>query len=235
MKTKTPPPPVKKPETSLRKNAKKIMIVDDHPIMREGLVQLLAQEQDMVVCGQFEETSRAFDAIEQLKPDAAIIDLSLKGSNGIELIKNIKAHYPKLLVLVLSMYDESLYAERVLRAGAAGYVMKQEATEKVLVAMRHILSGGIYLSERMSAKLMHQLVGGKSLTGGSLVERLSDRELEVFGLIGQGRGTRQIAEQLHLSVKTIESHRAHIKEKLNLKSATELVHRAIQMRSEQTA
>jgi DNA-binding NarL/FixJ family response regulator len=219
----------------MKKNVRRIMIVDDHPIMREGLVQLLAQEQDLVVCGQYEEASRAFDAIPALKPDVAIVDLSLKGSNGIELIKNIKANYPKMLVLVLSMYDESLYAERVLRAGAAGYVMKQEATEKVLSALRHVLTGGIYLSDKMSAKFMHQLVGGKALTGGSLVERLSDRELEVFGLIGQGRGTRQIAEQLHLSVKTIESHRAHIKEKLNLKSATELVHRAIQMRSEQTA
>ena len=235
MKTTTIQAPVKKTDSPFKKNVRRIMIVDDHPIMREGLVQLLAQEHDLVVCGQFEEASRAFDAIPQLKPDVAIVDLSLKGSNGIELIKNIKANYPKILILVLSMYDESLYAERVLRAGAAGYVMKQEATEKVLSALRHVLNGGIYLSDKMSAKFMHQLVGGKALAGGSLVERLSDRELEVFGLIGQGRGTRQIAEQLHLSVKTIESHRAHIKEKLNLKSATELVHRAIQMRSEQTA
>jgi DNA-binding NarL/FixJ family response regulator len=131
------------------------------------------------------------------------------------------------------MYDESIYAERVLRAGAAGYVMKQEATDKVLIALRKVLSGGIYLSERMSSKFMHQLVGGGKVTAnGSLIERLSDRELEVFGLIGEGRGTRQIADQLHLSVKTVESHRAHIKEKLNLRSATELVHRAIQMKQE---
>jgi DNA-binding NarL/FixJ family response regulator len=136
-------------------------------------------------------------------------------------------------MLVLSMYDEAVYAERVLRAGAAGYVMKQEATDKVLIALRKVLAGGIYLSEKMSSKFMHQLVGGgKAANGGSLIERLSDRELEVFGLIGEGRGTRQIAEQLHLSVKTVESHRAHIKEKLNLRSATELVHRAIQMKQE---
>lgn len=232
MKTKSLP---HKAEPALKKNVRKLIIVDDHPIMREGLAQLLAQEEDLYIAGQFEEASRAFDAIAQLKPDIALVDLSLKGSSGLELIKNIKAHYPKILVLVLSMYDESLYAERVLRAGAAGYVMKQEATEKVLGAIRHVLNGGIYLSEKMNAKFMHQMVSGRPVSGGSLVERLSDRELEVFGLIGQGRGTRQIAEQLHLSVKTIESHRAHIKEKLNLRSATELVHRAIQMRSEQAA
>jgi DNA-binding NarL/FixJ family response regulator len=216
-----------------RKDVRRILIVEDHPIMRSGLVQLISQEKEFVVCGQFEEAGSAFGAIEKLKPDAAIIDLSLKASSGLELIKSIKAAYPKLIMLVLSMYDEAIYAERVLRAGAAGYVMKQEATEKVLVALRKVLGGGIYLSEKMSSKFMHQLVGGgKAANGGSLIERLSDRELEVFGLIGEGRGTRQIADQLHLSVKTVESHRAHIKEKLNLRSATELVHRAIQMKQE---
>ena len=216
-----------------RKDGRRILIVEDHPIMRSGLVQLITTEKDLVVVGQFEEAGPAFGSIERLQPDVAIIDLSLKGSSGLELIKSIKAAYPKLLMLVLSMYDESVYAERVLRAGAAGYVMKQEATDKVLVALRKVLAGGIYLSDRMSSKFMHQLVGGvKAANGGSLIERLSDRELEVFGLIGEGRGTRQIAEQLHLSVKTVESHRAHIKEKLNLRSATELVHRAIQMKQE---
>ncbi len=214
-----------------RKTKYKIMIVDDHPIMREGLAQLINHEKDLGICGQFEEATKAFEGIATLKPDIAIVDISLKGSSGIELLKNIKVHYPKLLVLVLSMHDESLYAERVLRAGASGYIMKQEATERVLVALRKVLNGEIYLSEKMSTKLMHQLVGGR-VSSGSLMERLSDRELEVFGLIGQGRGTREIAEQLHLSVKTIESHRAHIKEKLNLKNATELVHRAIQLRGE---
>jgi len=200
--------------------------------MRDGLIQLLEHEKDLAIVGQFEDASHAFEGISQLKPDIAIIDLSLKGSSGLELIKNIKANYPKLIILVLSMYDESLYAERVLRAGASGYIMKQEATDRLLHAIRQVLAGGIYLSERMSSQFMQQLVGGRPASGGSLMERLSDRELEVFGLIGQGRGTRQIAEQLHLSVKTIESHRAHIKEKLNLKNATELVHRAIQMRGE---
>ncbi|MEO6183388.1 MAG: response regulator transcription factor [Verrucomicrobiota bacterium] len=206
--------------------------MDDHPILREGLAQLINQEKDLRICGQFEEASKAFDSIATLKPDLALVDISLKGSSGIELLKNIRTNYSKMFVLVLSMHDESLYAERVLRAGAAGYIMKQEAAEKVLEAIRKVLKGEIYLSEKMSAKLMHQLVGGRATATGSLMERLSDRELEVFGLIGQGRGTRQIAEQLHLSVKTIESHRAHIKEKLSLKNATELVHRAIQMRGE---
>lgn len=214
------------------KVAHKVLIVDDHPILREGLAQLIDQQSDLTICGQFEDAAHAFEAVGALKPDLALVDISLKGSSGVELLKNIKANHPKMLVLILSMHDESLYAERVLRAGASGYIMKQEATEKVLEAIRKVLAGEIYLSEKMSTKLMHQLIGGKANATGSLMERLSDRELEVFGLIGQGRGTRQIAEQLHLSVKTIESHRAHIKEKLNLKNATELVHRAIQMRGE---
>jgi DNA-binding NarL/FixJ family response regulator len=222
----------KKPESLPKKAKHRIILVDDHPILREGLAQLIGSERDLAVVGQFEEANKAFEAIGTLKPDVAIVDISLKNSSGIELLKNIKVHYPKLLVLVLSMHDESLYGERVLRAGASGYIMKQEATEKVLVALHKVLAGEIYLSEKMSAKLMHQLVGGRTATGGSLMERLSDRELEVFSLIGEGKGTREIADQLHLSVKTIESHRAHIKEKLNLKNATELVHRAIQMRSE---
>jgi DNA-binding NarL/FixJ family response regulator len=234
MKTKLPRKdnPNNQGFSSARKDVRRILIVEDHPIMRSGLVQLLAQQSDLLVCGEFEEAGAAFGAIEKLKPDIALIDLSLKASSGLELIKSVKAAYPKLAMLVLSMYDEALYAERVLRAGASGYVMKQEATDKVVLAVRKVLAGGIYLSDRMSSKFMHQLVGGKTPGAGSLIERLSDRELEVFGLIGEGRGTRQIAEQLHLSVKTVESHRAHIKEKLNLRSATELVHRAIQMKQE---
>lgn len=216
-------------------NKRKIILVEDHPVMRQGLAQMISQEPDLCVCGQFEDAGRAFAGAETLNPDLAIIDLTLKNSSGLELVKNLKARFPKLLVLVLSMYDENLYAERALRAGAAGYIMKQEAVEKVLAAVRQVLNGGVFLSERMSARIMTQLVGGKTVAPGSLMERLSDRELEVFGLIGQGKGTRQIAEQLHLSVKTIESHRAHIKEKLNLRTAAELVHRAIQMRDESNA
>jgi DNA-binding NarL/FixJ family response regulator len=214
------------------KGGHRIMLVDDHPMMRNGLSQLIDQEPDLKVCGQFEDAARAFEAIAALQPDLAIVDLSLKGSSGLDLVKNIKFAYPRILVLVLSMHDESLYAERVLHAGASGYIMKQEATDRVLSAIRKVLTGGIHLSEGMSSKFMHRLATGKSDTGGSAMERLSDRELEVFGLIGEGRGTRQIAEKLRLSVKTVESHRAHLKEKLNLKSATELVHLAIQMREE---
>lgn len=213
-----------------KKGKSRILLVDDHPIVRQGLAEMINQEKDLNVCGTAEDVHRALDAIEKLKPDLVVADISLKGSNGIELLKNIKVRFPKMLVLVLSMHDEALYAVRALRAGAGGYIMKQEATEKVLTAIRQVLAGEIYLSERMEKKMMHQLVGGRTARTGSPIEDLSDRELEVFGLIGQGHGTRQIAEELHLSIKTIESHRAHIKEKLNLKNATELVQHAIQWR-----
>lgn len=189
---------------------------------------MINNEKDMVVCGEAEDAHKALTAIGTTKCDVAIIDISLGGTSGIELLKNIKVRYPKLLVLVLSMHDETVYAQRALRAGAAGYIMKQEATEKVLVALHKILNGEVYLSERLGNKMLNTLVGGRTSLNGSPIEELSDRELEVFGLIGQGHGTRPIAEKLHLSVKTIESHRAHIKEKLNLKNATELVHHAIQ-------
>ena len=211
-------------------NKHRILLVDDHPIVRQGLAEMIDQERDLQVCGTAEDVHKALDALEKVKPDLVIADISLKGSNGIELLKNIKVRYPRTLVLVLSMHDESLYAVRALRAGAAGYIMKQEATEKVLRAIRQVLTGEIYLSEKMEKKMMHQLVGGRTARTGSPIEDLSDRELEVFGLIGQGHGTRQIAEELHLSIKTIESHRAHIKEKLNLRTATELVQHAIQWR-----
>jgi DNA-binding NarL/FixJ family response regulator len=224
--------PRKSRDSSALKQGHKIVLVDDHPLLREGLAKLINQESGLSVCGQFEDASRAFDAIPSLNPDLAIIDLALKNSSGLELVKNIHASHPKLAMLVLSMYDESLYAERALRAGAAGYIMKQEASERILSAIRQVLKGGIYLSERMSSRLMHQLVGGRARESGSALERLSDRELEIFGMIGQGMGTRQIAEQLHLSVKTVESHRSHIKEKLNLKDANELVHTAIRVRGE---
>jgi DNA-binding NarL/FixJ family response regulator len=215
---------------SPKKIKDRLLLVDDHPIVRQGLAEMINQEHDLMVCGTAEDVHKALEAIDRIKPDLVIADISLKGSNGIELLKNIKIRHPRMLVLVLSMHDESLYAVRALRAGAAGYIMKQEATEKVLTAIRHVLTGEIYLSEKMEKKMMHQLVGGRTARTGSPIEDLSDRELEVFGLIGQGHGTRQIAEELHLSIKTIESHRAHIKEKLNLKNATELVQHAIQWR-----
>ena len=216
--------------SAAKKTKSTILLVDDHPIVRQGLAEMIDQQTDVCVCGTAEDVHKALDAVEKYKPDLVIADISLKGSNGIELLKNIKIRYPRMLVLVLSMHDESLYAVRALRAGAAGYIMKQEATERVLTAIRQVLNGEVYLSEKMEKKMMHQLVGGRTTRTGSPIEDLSDRELEVFGLIGQGHGTRQIAEELHLSIKTIESHRAHIKEKLNLKNATELVQHAIQWR-----
>ncbi len=166
--------------------------------------------------------------VAQAEPDIAIVDLSLKGTSGIELIKSLKSMYPELLMLVLSMHDESVYAERVLRAGAKGYIMKQEAPENVITAVRRVLDGEIYLSDNASAKLLSKLIHGGQEHSESLVDSLSDRELEVFRLIGQGLGTREIADELHLSIKTIETYRAHLKGKLNLKKSTELVKYAVQ-------
>lgn len=213
---------------TLRAKAR-IVIVDDHPIMRQGLMLLINHQKDLTVCAQAEDSSQAMKAAKTMDPDMAIVDISLKEENGVELIKDMKIHYPDIPVLALSMHDESLYAERVLRAGAKGYVMKQQATEKVITAIRKVLSGQIYLSDKMAAKMVIKLVGGSgSDVGDSPIDRLSDRELEVFLLIGKGYGTREIAERLHLSVKTIETYRSHIKEKLNLAGATELLQYAIQ-------
>ncbi|MBI5388145.1 MAG: response regulator transcription factor [Verrucomicrobia bacterium] len=212
-----------------RKNGKtRILLIDDHAILRQGLAQLINQEPDLSVCGQAEEAPKGFELAGSLKPDVAVVDISLKGGNGLELIKNLKASYPNLPLLVLSMHDESLYAERVLRAGSLGYIMKEEAAESVLVGIRKVLKGEIVLSDKMQARLLHQLVSGGLKKGGSPIDSLSDRELEVFRMIGEGRGTRQIAEDLHLSVRTVEAYREYIKEKLNLKNATELIQHAFQ-------
>ena len=206
----------------------RVLIVDDHPIVRQGLVQLLNCEPDFMVCGEAADARKALSVIAETKPDVGIVDITLHGTNGIELIKNIVAQWQNFPILVLSMHDESLYAERALRAGAKGYVMKQEAPEKLTEALRRILNGQIYVSEKLSNKMMRNAIDGKALRDNSPVAILSDRELEVLQLFGQGHGTRQIAEELSLSVKTIESHRAHIKEKLNLKTAPEMVRFAVQ-------
>jgi DNA-binding NarL/FixJ family response regulator len=211
-----------------KKDAVRVLIVDDHPLLRKGVGQLIDQEKDLMVVGEAEDAHKAISAIENTKPDVALIDITLSGTSGIELLKNVKVRFPKLKMLVLSMHDESVYAHRALRAGASGYIMKQEGPEKVLTALRKVLRGEVYLSEHLGNRLLHTLVNGHAPLPSSPVEELSDRELEVFSLIGQGHGTRPIAEKLHLSIKTIESHRAHIKEKLNLQNATELVHHAIQ-------
>src|SRR5437773_384805 len=218
---------VNKTQVTIRKPKTRVLLVDDHPILRRGLAQLINQEADMTVCGEAEDAPKAFEAVSTLQPDVAVVDISLKGGNGIELIKNVKARYPDLPILVLSMHDESLYAERALRAGSLGYIMKEEAIEHVLVAIRRVLCGEIFLSDKMKSKMLQQLTaGGRNKTVTSPIENLTDRELEVFRMIGEGRSTRQIAGELHLSVRTVEAYREYIKGKLNLKNSTELVQHA---------
>lgn len=204
-----------------------IVIVDDHPVVRQGLAQLVNQEEDLEVCGQAEDAHQAMQAIKELGPEMVVVDISLKGTSGMDLIKDIKVQYPDLPVLTLSMHDEAVYAERALRAGARGYIMKHEATERVVTAIRRVLSGDVYVSDRMAAKMVSKLARGTTGSSSPL-DCLSDRELEVFRLIGEGHGTRRVAEKLHLSVKTIETYRAHIKEKLGLRDANELFRSAIE-------
>lgn len=206
---------------------KRILIVDDHPMMRQGLAQLISAEPDLAVCGEAEDASRALDAVSALKPDLVLADISLPGKNGIELIKDFQALRPGLPVLVISMHDESLYAERVLRAGGRGYIMKQEGGKKLMQAMRQVLEGKIYVSEKISAGILETLSGRRAGAEGSPMEKLTDREFEIFQLVGQGQGTKDIAEKLHLSVKTVDVHRANIKTKLELNSASELIRYAI--------
>ena len=207
---------------------KTVFVVDDHPLLRQGLALMINREHDLMVCGEAEETHTAMREIAVIQPDILIADISLNGPDGLDLLKSLRMLYPTLPVLILSMHDESIYAERSLRARANGYIMKAEATEKVLIAVRRILGGEIYLSDRMANKLLHQYVSGASADVNSRLSALSDRELEVFRLIGEGNSTRQIAEKLHLSVKTVETYQAHIKEKLSLHSGRELVQHAIQ-------
>jgi len=222
--------------TNLKTKKSKVFLVDDHPIVRKGLAGLINQELGLVICGEAEDGPTALNAIFYEKPDIAIVDLSLKGMDGIELIKQIKARYPKLPVLVLSMLDEQMYAERVLRAGAKGYVMKQEGTEKLVTAIRRVLKGEVSISQDLSEKMLKIMTGDPIKKNPHPVERLSDRELEVFRLIGQGVGTRLIAERLSLSIKTVETYREHIKEKLMIKSAPELIKHAVDwVRSETSA
>jgi len=204
-----------------------VFIVDDHELLRQGLVQLIEHEPDLSVCGEAEEAAAALRLISKTSPDIVIVDLSLKEGDGIELIKAIKAEQRDLPILVLTMHDEPFYAERALRAGALGYLTKQEAGEKVLIAIRRLLRGEFYLSERLSPGLLQKLITGSTDEGEPLVSRLSNREFQVFVRIGEGRSTPEIAEHLHLSVKTIETYRAHIKEKLGLRDARELVQYAI--------
>ena len=206
----------------------RVLLVDDHPITRQGVATLINQERNLTVCGEADSAPRALELITKIAPDLAVVDISLKTISGVELIKNIKVLVPKLPVLVMSMHDESLYAERALRAGAQGYIMKQEASELVLTAIHRVLAGEIYLSDRMKEKMLHRIVNKKKDDGAFSIDSLSDRELEVFQLIGNGFSTRQIAAKLNLSVKTIDSYREHLKLKLPLETGSDLVRYAIQ-------
>lgn len=207
---------------------KRIVVVDDHPIVRNGLSLLIGREPDMEVCAEVGNGAEALDVILRLQPDLAILDISIEGFNGLELTKMLHGRMRQLPVLILSMHDETLYADRALRAGARGYLMKHEAPETVLRAIRLVLGGEVFVSERISARMLKDLVDGSGETGGRTgVDRLSDRELEIFERIGRGMSTGAIAEELHLSVKTVEAHRAHIKKKLKLKTAAELARQAV--------
>jgi DNA-binding NarL/FixJ family response regulator len=207
---------------------RRVLIVDDHPIVQHGLTQLINQEPDLIVCSTASSSPEALTAVSEDCPDLVLADISIEGSNGIELAKTIHRMKPKLPILMLSMHDEAIYAERALRAGAKGYLMKQEAADTVVKALRTVLSGECYLSERMKSQMLAGMTASPHAKAERIgVERLSDREIEVFGLIGQGMSTRQIAQKLHLSVKTVETHCQRIKTKLNLEGATQLMHYAV--------
>jgi DNA-binding NarL/FixJ family response regulator len=215
--------------------AKRIVIVDDHPLFRKGLEQLIHTDGAFAVCGEAGNAAEAMDVIRKLNPDLAIVDLSLPGANGIELIKNIRAEFPKVPILVVSMHDESLYAVRALRAGAEGYVMKHEAMANVIQAIREVFNGRPYLSPAMAAQVITKFAHRDAEGEADPVERLSDRELEILELIGKGTEVRQIAKLLHLSPKTVETHRAHIKDTLDLKNSREVARFALQWLSARDA
>ena len=205
----------------------KIYLVDDHPLVREWLTNLIQHQPDLVICGESEDAPTALQGIRTARPDVAIVDLALKNGSGMELIKDLKALAPGVAVIVLSMHDEKLYAERALRAGARGYIMKRETAKKVITAIRQVLAGKVYMSEAMAAAFAEKFVDGRLPASGSLVEQLSDRELEVFQLLGKGYETRRVAEMMKVSMKTVQAHCAHIKEKLKLTNAAELLREAV--------
>jgi DNA-binding NarL/FixJ family response regulator len=210
-------------------NKKRVFIVDDHPIVRDGLTTIINHEKDLEVCGEADEPQEALKAISELRPDVVIVDITLKNSDGIELTKSLKGRYPTLPVIVLSIHDELTYAERALRAGASGYLMKEVVSDKITAAIRTVLTGEIYVSNTMGKKLLRKMAAaGKADAISAPIDSLSDRELEIFRLIGQGYKPSKIAQSVHLSVKTVETYRARIKEKLHLADADELLRYAIQ-------
>ncbi len=206
----------------------KILLVDDHPLVREGVANLINHQPDMEVCGEAASEPQALALIGNVKPDVAVVDLSLENGSGLELMKSIKAMHPAVAMLALSMHDESLYAERALRAGARGYLMKREAAKKVIQGIRAVLSGQLFVSEKIAAQMAEKFVEGRMAADASPVDQLSDRELEVFQLLGRGHSTRQIAEHLHVGFKTVQAYCARIKEKLKLANATELLRAAME-------
>jgi DNA-binding NarL/FixJ family response regulator len=221
----------KAPITSITEGKSRIYLIDDHPLLVQGITQLINAERDLQVVGSTGEWTLALNQIPELKPDVVVLDITLAKANGIEVLKNLRVHFPDLKVLMLSMHDENLYAMRSVRAGAQGYIMKMTATEEVVAAIRQILKGELYLSPQVAKQTMMRLIGRRKEGTTSPIDDLSDRELEVFQMVGDGLTTRQIAERLHLSVKTIETHKAHVKEKLNLQTATQLTQHAIHARN----
>lgn len=217
---------------SARSNGKlgrhRVLLVDDHAIVREGFAEVINGQPGLQVCGEADSAPTAMQAVEELKPDLVVVDLSLQGGSGLDLIKNLKTLHPMLPVLVLSMHDESLYAERALRAGALGYVMKRQDSATLIRAMHDVLNGQVFLTPFMRERMLRKVVGAHTMPEGSAIEELSDREVEVFQMLGEGLSTRQIAKKLHLSVSTVETHRAHIKEKLHVRTTGELIRAAVE-------
>jgi len=205
----------------------RIFIVDDHPLVREGLTNLINGQDDLIICGEAKDSAQALDGIMKARPDVALIDISLENESGLELVKQLRSQCPNVALIVLSMHDETLYAERVLRAGARGYVMKHETSKSVLASIRRVLEGGVYVSERILSRMVRRVSSARGPVASSPVERLSDRELEIFRLLGQGRTTSQIAEDLNLSLKTVQAYCARAKEKFGVTSLTELLRAAI--------
>lgn len=213
-------------KTSAKPKKARVLLADDHAVVRFGIAQLINRQEDMEVCGEEADAAHALTAIEKLKPDLVIADISLKDSSGLELMRNLKVQFPKMAILVLSVHDEAIYAEMAFRAGALGYLMKGAEVDTILTAIRRVLGGNIYVSEALGTKMLQKQIRGQGDTLVSPAENLSDRELEVFQLIGRWKGTRQIADELHLSIKTIEYYREQLKKKLGLGNATELTQAA---------
>jgi DNA-binding NarL/FixJ family response regulator len=210
-----------------KRAVRRVLIVDDHPIVRQGLRQIMEHEEDLMVCGEAETVPDAMAAVRDLRPDVVVADLSLKQGDGIELVRDVRAHFPQLPILVLSMHDEVIYAERILSAGANGYIMKQAASEQFLVSLRRVLDGGIYVSESVGNSMIKKIAAGGAFTTGNPVDRLSTRELQILHMIGKGMSTRETAQSLNLSIKTVESHRQRVKRKLNLSTGAQLVQYAV--------